>query len=134
MKPVRLAVMVVLLLVAATVCNAQAATPPPIPLHGVTLGWSPVTGVTGYIVWRGSSTGGPYTPLTTLPMGNFTCTLVCQWQDSNVTSGSTYFYVLTDYVTSGNVTVGSVFSGEVSGTIPADPVVASPAKPAVTPK
>lgn len=127
---------VMLLLVAAVVCNAQAAVPPPVPVHGVTLSWTTVTGVTGYVVWRGGTTGGPYIPLTMLATSNITCVLnTCTWQDSNVTAGATYFYVVTSVLNAGTLTLGSVYSGEVSATIPADPVPpVAPAKAVITPK
>lgn len=58
--------------------------------HSVSLNWaaSPSSGVTGYKVYRGTSSGGPYSLVTSV--GTTTSAT-----DSGVTSGQTYYYVLT---------------------------------------
>jgi len=56
-------------------------------LHAVTLTWMASTspGVTGYDIYRGSVSGGPYTAITTSPIAGTTYT------DTSVTAGLTYF-------------------------------------------
>ena len=77
--------------------------------HSVELTWSASTStdVTGYDVYRGLTSDGPYTMLTTIVSTNYT--------DTNVQSGQTYYYVLTA-VDSNNVQ--SDFSTTASATIP----------------
>jgi hypothetical protein len=56
----------------------------PIP-HSVTLDWNASTSaVIGYNVYRGTVSGGPYTPL------NSSLVTTTQYQDSSVQSGQTY--------------------------------------------
>jgi hypothetical protein len=58
--------------------------------HSVSLSWDPSTSaVTGYNVYRGTRTGGPYTRL------NSALEAGTQYSDTNVQSGATYFYVVT---------------------------------------
>ena len=77
--------------------------------HAVELTWSPSTSidVAGYDVYRGLTSDGPYTMLTTTAATNYT--------DTNVQAGQTYYYVLTA-VDSSNVQ--SAFSTIASATIP----------------
>lgn len=58
--------------------------------HSVDLTWvaSPSAGVTGYNVYRASTTGGPYSLLNASPLAGTTYT------DSAVQSGQTYYYVV----------------------------------------
>jgi hypothetical protein len=79
--------------------------------HSVNLTWdaSSSSGVTGYFVYRGSVTGGPYTKQ------NSTQDAATAFTDTSVTSGQTYFYVVTA-IDSSNVE--SAFSNQVSATIP----------------
>lgn len=65
--------------------------------------------VAGYNIYRGLTTGGPYTLLNSSPVNALTFT------DSTVVAGQTYFYVVTAVDSSGTE---SVNSAEVSGTIP----------------
>lgn len=78
--------------------------------HTVTLKWTPSTSsVTGYRVYRGTATGGPYSSLSS-------STLVsASYVDTSVQSGKTYFYVTTAVNSSG---VESVKSNEVKAAIP----------------
>lgn len=79
--------------------------------HSVALSWtaSP-SNVIGYNLYRGTQSGGPYpTKLTSSPQAN------TNFSDSNVTSGTTYYYVATA-VDSNNVE--SVDSNEASANIP----------------
>jgi hypothetical protein len=61
--------------------------------HDVILTWvasSPATGVVGYNVYRGTTSGGPYTTeLNSSPVGGTTYT------DATVQAGQTYYYVVT---------------------------------------
>ena len=78
--------------------------------HKATLTWTPSTSsVTGYNVYRGTQSGGPYTKLNTSAVAGSTYT------DSAVQAGSTYYYVVTSVASSG---LESVHSSQVSGTIP----------------
>ena len=78
--------------------------------HSVALKWSPsATAVTGYFVYRGTVSGGPYSKLfasiDTSP----------NYKDSSVSGGLTYYYVVTSVDSS---SVESAFSNQVSVTIP----------------
>lgn len=77
--------------------------------HAAILTWSASStpGITQYNVYRGTISGGPYTKIAS---GNF-----LTYTDSNVTSGSTYFWVVTA-VDSNNQE--SPYSNQVTGTIP----------------
>lgn len=87
-----------------------ANTPPPPPTHSVNLAWTASTsGVSGYNIYRATTSGGPYTKVSsTLVTG-------VSYTDNSVASGSTYFYVVTAVGTSG---VESSFSNEVRSAIP----------------
>jgi hypothetical protein len=59
------------------------------PQHSVALSWNPSTSsVVGYNVYRGSTTGGPYSPVATMNADT-------SYTDSSVLAGQTYFYVTT---------------------------------------
>jgi len=78
--------------------------------HSVTLTWNASTStVSGYNVYRSSVSGGPYTKMNS---GLITSTT---YLDSAVTSGQTYYYVVTS-VNSSNVE--SANSAEVSAIVP----------------
>lgn len=78
--------------------------------HTVTLTWNPSTSaVSGYHIYRGSVSGGPYSLL------NSTLDAGTSFVDSNVVNGNEYFYVTTAVDSSG---VESLFSNEASATIP----------------
>ena len=80
------------------------------PQHSVSLSWSPSTSsVTGYNVYRGSATGGPYAKLTSSADESTSYT------DSSVQAGQTYYYVTTSVGTDG---VESAYSNQVSAVIP----------------
>lgn len=81
--------------------------------HSVTVTWqapSPVgtTSIRGYNVYRGTAPGGPYTPIAS---GVATTTYV----DALVTSGRTYYYVVT---TVDQLGVESKYSDEISAVVP----------------
>src|SRR4029077_18498300 len=78
--------------------------------HSVALTWSASTStVSGYNVYRGTVSGGPYTKI------NASLVAVLNYTDSTVQSGTTYFYVTTAVDSSGNE---STYSNEVSAPIP----------------
>jgi hypothetical protein len=78
--------------------------------HSATLTWTASTSVVvGYNVYRGSTSGGPYTKLNSSLDASTTFT------DSSVLSGQTYYFVVTA-VDSNNVE--SAYSNEVTATIP----------------
>ena len=79
-------------------------------VHSAVLGWTASTStVSGYNVYRGTVSGGPYTKI------NFALVATTTDTDSTALSGLTYFYVVTA-VDSNNVE--SAYSNEVSATIP----------------
>jgi hypothetical protein len=65
--------------------------------HTVALDWtaSTSTGISGYDVYRGTASGGPYTLLNSSPVSGTTYT------DSTVQAGDTYYYVATAVNSSG---------------------------------
>jgi len=76
----------------------------------VALTWNASTStVSGYNVYRGTVSGGPYTKI------NVSLVAVLNYTDSTVQSGTTYFYVTTAVDSSGSE---SVYSNEVSAPIP----------------
>jgi uncharacterized protein (DUF58 family) len=79
--------------------------------HSVALSWdaSVSSGVVGYFVYRGNVSGGPYTRL------NLSADASLDFTDPSVTSGQTYFYVVT--AVDGN-NDESGLSSEVSAQIP----------------
>jgi len=70
----------------------------------VMLTWNASTGATGYYANRATKSGGPYTPLAGTAATNFI--------DTGLTSGTTYYYVITAYDSAGV----SANSAEVSAT------------------
>lgn len=83
----------------------------PVP-HSVDISWlaSATSGLQGYNVYRGATSGGPYSRISSLLSAT---TLL--FTDSTVISGQHYFYVVTDLNTSG---VESATSNEVAVTVP----------------
>jgi len=78
--------------------------------HTATGSWMASTStVSGYNVYRGTVSGGPYTKVNGLLIGALT------YGDTTVLSGQTYFYVTTSVDASGNE---SVFSNEATAVIP----------------
>jgi len=78
--------------------------------HSVALSWIASTStVVGYNVYRSTTSGGPYTLITSSPVSGITFT------DTTVQAGVTYFYVVTAVDANGNE---SVNSNEASATVP----------------
>ena len=79
----------------------------------VTLNWTASSGATGYYVKRSTTSGGPYTQISTQATANDT--------DTGLTNGTKYFYVVSAYNSAGQ----SANSAEVNAT----PVLAAPSAP-----
>jgi len=77
----------------------------------VNLSWTPSSSsdVVGYNVYRGTVSGGPYTKLTSSPVAS------SPDADSTVSSGQTYYYVVTAVDSSNNE---SADSNQAVATIP----------------
>jgi hypothetical protein len=80
-------------------------------LHSVTLTWSPSTTstVTGYNVYRSTTSGGGYSKLTSSPVA------ASSFSDTNVQSGVTYYYVTTAV---DNTNTESAMSNQALAVIP----------------
>jgi len=92
----------------ATVQFSGSGTAP--VAHGVAMSWTPSSATyTGFNVYRGSASGGPYTRINSslLPTASFT--------DTGIVSGQTYYYVATELDASA---VESAYSNEASAVIP----------------
>jgi len=78
--------------------------------HSVSLTWSVSSSpsISGYNLYRGSVSGGPYTKLNALPVAT------TSYLDSNVVSGQTYFYVATTVQS----TTESAYSTEAPAIVP----------------
>ncbi len=78
--------------------------------HSVTITWAASSStVSGYNVYRGTISGGPYTKLNSTPITTLSYT------DSTVSSGATYFYVVTDVASDGTE---SAFSNQATAVVP----------------
>lgn len=79
--------------------------------HSVALTWNPSTSstVAGYNLYRGTSSGGPYTKM------NSSLNLGTSDTDATVQSGKTYYYVVTAVDSNG---AESVFSNQAQAVIP----------------
>jgi hypothetical protein len=77
--------------------------------HSVSLSWAAsTTGVTGYNVYRGGASGGPYAQVTSLDTG-------LTYTDSTVSAGQTYYYVVTSV---DSTSTESTYSNQVQAVIP----------------
>jgi len=110
LRPIMAALVLVILAPGLSVFAQQTATTTLsiAVTHGAILTWTASTsvGVTGYNVYRGTVSGGPYVLLRSVNALTYT--------DTTGTSGSTYFWDVNS-VQSGNE---SVHSNEVSATFP----------------
>ena len=82
-----------------------------VTVHSVTLSWtaSTSTNVTGYNIYRGTQSGGPYTKINATPVAALTYT------DSAAQAGATYYYVTTAVDNNNNE---SAYSNEAPAVIP----------------
>ena len=78
--------------------------------HSVSLNWqpSPTPAVTGYNLYRGTTSGGPYAKITTLPVTGLSL------NDLAVAAGQEYCYVATAVDAAGE----SVYSNQACATVP----------------
>jgi hypothetical protein len=83
----------------------------------VSLTWSAVSGVSGYKVYRSTTSGGSYTQIADRTTTNYT--------DNSVVNGTTYYYVVTAY----NTLEESAYSTQVAATPSAPPPPPNPALP-----
>lgn len=79
--------------------------------HWVTLTWTASTsaGVTGYNIYRGTVSGGPYTRINSTPVAG------TSYVDSTVAAGQTYYYVARSVTSTG---VESVNSNQAQAVVP----------------
>ncbi len=91
----------------ATVTETLAGTGVAVAHHEVDLAWEASTSATGYNVYRGATSGGPYAKLSVTSSPSFV--------NSSVQSGKTYFYVTTAL---GSSSEESDYSNEVDASIP----------------
>ena len=91
--------------------STTTSSPPPTTQYTVHLTWdaSPSV-VTGYRVYRSTTSGNLYNPLFSTPLNALT------FDDATVTDGDTYYYVVTAVDASG---VESTYSNQATGNVPA---------------
>src|SRR5271154_2201550 len=90
--------------------TAPPAPPAPSATHSVALTWdASSSAVSGYNVYRGAASDGPFTKL------NGALVAELNFTDTNVTAGKTYYYVTTAVDSSG---VESVYSNTAQAVIP----------------
>ncbi len=89
-----------------------AITISPTAQHTVNLNWNPSTSanITGYNVYRGSTSGGPYSKINS---GGLVASTL--YTDASVASGQTYYYVVTAVDSSG---VESADSNQTQAVVP----------------
>lgn len=92
--------------------TAAITVNPPATQHTVDLNWIPSTSanITGYNVYRGSTSGGPYSEINT---GGLVASTL--YTDATIASGQTYYYVVTAVDSSG---VESGDSNETQAIVP----------------
>jgi fibronectin type 3 domain-containing protein len=79
--------------------------------HSVALTWHPSSssGVSGYYVYRATTSGGPYTRIDSSAVSG------TNYTDSAVSSGATYYYAVTALGTDG---IESGYSNQVTAVVP----------------
>ncbi|HUN61760.1 MAG TPA: choice-of-anchor D domain-containing protein [Candidatus Sulfotelmatobacter sp.] len=77
--------------------------------YSVSLTWTPGSSASGFNLYRGTQSGGPYTKLNNSELST------ASYTDSSVTAGQTYYYVATDLNSSGQE---STYSNQVTAAIP----------------
>lgn len=92
--------------------------------HNITLGWAADASATGgFLIFRGTTSGGPYTQIGTVPANTLT------YVDSTGVAGTQYFYVIAAIDTA-TPPDQSAYSTQVSGTYKGNP--ATPTNVTVT--
>jgi len=94
----------------SSLLQSLAGSGTPAPQHNVALSWnnSPSTTVVGYNIYRGVTTGGPYSRINSLNGDN-------TFTDSSVQAGQTYFYVTTAVDAAGKE---STYSNQTQAVVP----------------
>ena len=99
-------------------CDEPTCVPPAAPTNlvastpadnTIALTWDAVTGATSYEVARSTTSGGPYTPIATVTVTNFT--------DTGLAAGETFFYVVRAIDENQSATCISADSNEASATV-----------------
>jgi Abnormal spindle-like microcephaly-assoc'd, ASPM-SPD-2-Hydin len=91
--------------------SSTPAPPPAATQHTVHLTWNPSSSVVaGYRVYRSTTSGTSYSPLFSAPLD------ALAFDDSSVTNGDTYYYVVTAIDGSGGE---SLYSNQVTANVPA---------------
>jgi Abnormal spindle-like microcephaly-assoc'd, ASPM-SPD-2-Hydin len=89
---------------------APPSPPPPATQHTVHLTWNPSSSVVaGYRVYRSTTSGTSYSPVFSTPLDALV------FDDSSVTNGDTYYYVVTAVDGSG---VESLYSNQATANVP----------------
>ena len=119
----------ILFLVLAVVAVLLVSVAPVMAQHSSTLNWiqSSGAGVTGNNVYRGTTTGGPYTKIFT------SVNPIITYTDTNVLALATYYYVVTATCATCSP-AESGYSNEVKAVIPGDPQPPAPTGLGVTTK
>ena len=104
-KIVHMRGILIILTLAGSLLLAKASTP---TLASITLGWNPsqTTGVAGYYIYYGTSSGN-YTGVVAVPSAGATNVMI-----RGLTSGATYYFAAASYDSSGNE---SALSPQISG-------------------
>jgi hypothetical protein len=90
--------------------SSTPAPPPPATQYTVHLTWSASSSVVaGYRVYRSTTSGVSYSPLFSTPLNALT------FDDSTVTDGDTYYYVVTSVDANG---VESLYSNQATASVP----------------
>jgi hypothetical protein len=79
------------------------------PEHSVALSWNASSGAVGYNIYRSGVSGGPYTIM------NASLSTSTSYTDTTVSSGTTYYYVVTAVA---NDSSESGYSNQVTATVP----------------
>jgi len=81
------------------------------PVHSVTLAWGASTSsnITGYNIYRGTVSGGPYSAV------NTSLNTTTSFTDNNVSGGATYYYVVTAVDSS---STESSYSNQATASVP----------------
>jgi fibronectin type 3 domain-containing protein len=87
----------------------MTGTGTPATQHTVDLNWNPSSNAVGYNIYRGTTSGGPYT------MINGSLDGTTAYTDNTVVSGQTYYYVATAVDTNSNE---SGYSNQALAVIP----------------
>ncbi len=95
--------------------------------NSLSISWEEVSGATGYMIYRATSSAGTYTRVYTAGAGE------TSYINSPLATGSTYYYKVLAFVTEGTVTTNSAYSAVKSAKVkPAAPTGAAAASASYT--